>query len=224
MNCFQTTYEELKLFRSHGKLHKLISFQTTYEELKQDIHFWIAVSGFASRLPMRNWNVTSSEFIITLFASRLPMRNWNKNVSQSFVSPEWMLPDYLWGIETGRYRHYSLGFHNVDSFQTTYEELKLPPPSVNSHILPQLPDYLWGIETGRYRHYSLGFHNVDSFQTTYEELKHLSISFFISSSVSFQTTYEELKPKNPSSPFHQRTCFQTTYEELKLPSKNILKV
>jgi len=176
MNCFQTTYEELKLFRSHGKLHKLISFQTTYEELKQDIHFWIAVSGFASRLPMRNWNVTSSEFIITLFASRLPMRNWNKNVSQSFVSPEWMLPDYLWGIETGRYRHYSLGFHNVDSFQTTYEELKLKPQE-------------WGTI------------REEGFQTTYEELKPLYVRQIERWINSFQTTYEELKLASENSSF-----------------------
>ena len=132
-----------------------------------------------------------------------------------------LLPDYLWGIETLLFRDKQ---DRALRFQTTYEELKLERIEGLENELKKLPDYLWGIETGRYRHYSLGFHNVDSFQTTYEELKHLSISFFISSSVSFQTTYEELKPKNPSSPFHQRTCFQTTYEELKLPSKNILKV
>ena len=161
----------------------------------------------ASRLPMRNWNLLSfprrcaSELPDYLWgietregrdrsrgcfrfqttyeelkhngkhrlyrsfgtASRLPMRNWNK--------------------------YFSVPSGFLAGFQTTYEELKLPPPSVNSHTFPQLPDYLWGIET-----LAVGFLVVVAmvlpdylwgietrkrrnhcrqfgFQTTYEELK-----------------------------------------------------
>ena len=101
------------------------SFQTTYEELK--------LFGFrrernrktqASRLPMRNWNI--EPFFHTSAAAR-------------------RLPDYLWGIETQRDR--GQGYRDDESFQTTYEELKLlnKTCSVSS--------------------------NWSSFQTTYEELK-----------------------------------------------------
>jgi len=141
---FQTTYEELKLvllvWFSFG-----LGFQTTYEELKLDErhHFFWEISalpdylwgietdirkstfiyGFASRLPMRNWNCydvsvpsnTDTSFQTTYEelklrgyistakaidnASRLPMRNWNP-CSFSGIQNKLKLPDYLWGIET----------------------------------------------------------------------------------------------------------------------------
>jgi len=55
------------------------------------------------------------------------------------------LPDYLWGIETGDKRQ--IYRRRMESFQTTYEELKLIALAVG------------------------GVTESSSFQTTYEELK-----------------------------------------------------
>ena len=55
-----------------------------------------------------------------------------------------LLPDYLWGIETGLC-YPGLGPW-YGCFQTTYEELK-PYSVVKDQIFLLLPDYLWGIET-----------------------------------------------------------------------------
>jgi len=96
---FQTTYEELKRLTRRQFLSNS-RFQTTYEELKPVfIHNWpLCVT--ASRLPMRNWNLSllhcsllmkcfqttyeelklvspSIQFSVWVYASRLPMRNWN---------------------------------------------------------------------------------------------------------------------------------------------------
>ena len=130
----------------------------------------------------------------------------------SVIAPShFMLPDYLWGIETrvvswGRVRY-------IRSFQTTYEELKL-----------DYLDYVHDIQL--------------SFQTTYEELKPASQRSKIplpkpasrlpmrnwnystpivryDEEKSFQTTYEELKPSSFMEPWGLQGSFQTTYEELK---------
>ncbi len=53
---FQTTYEELKP-TSRGRSSERSSFQTTYEELKPVLDERGDLVYFASRLPMRNWNV-----------------------------------------------------------------------------------------------------------------------------------------------------------------------
>jgi len=59
--------------------HREQSFQTTYEELKP-----VAPKSTASLIP----------------ASRLPMRNWNSRLLLWIRQRAWLLPDYLWGIET----------------------------------------------------------------------------------------------------------------------------
>ncbi len=51
------------------------------------------------------------------------------------------------------------------SFQTTYEELKLPTRT--NPLFKRLPDYLWGIETGIL---NSSWTTRKGFQTTYEEL------------------------------------------------------
>ena len=76
----------------------------------------------ASRLPMRNWNHGYSRRRWRYCASRLPMRNWNyllycpcfdrldcfqttyeelKHARGQNICDMDLLPDYLWGIETG---------------------------------------------------------------------------------------------------------------------------
>ena len=119
-------------------------FQTTYEELKPPIlpslelipelpdYLWgIETSlvlrlscSFALKLPDYLWGI---ETLVCqrLFehhpsASRLPMRNWNPEEIQAPISNQ--------------------------SFQTTYEELKLLAVEFLWPVRP-LPDYLWGIET-----------------------------------------------------------------------------
>ncbi len=164
---FQTTYEELKLLSSPisksrpslpdylwgietcsqptNRISLLPSFQTTYEELKPNfLAFLFCLRCHASRLPMRNWNsLPLPEVLEGYTASRLPMRNWNKSFSLVIEGME-RLPDYLWGIETGRWpRREQL----VICFQTTYEELKLLPIKTTWLKFIPLPDYLWGIET-----------------------------------------------------------------------------
>ncbi len=60
-SCFQTTYEELKHVRECCAFQVAYhSFQTTYEELKRRNPKASRLLSFASRLPMRNWNITST--------------------------------------------------------------------------------------------------------------------------------------------------------------------
>ncbi len=161
---------------------------------------------------MRNWNFCWVCRVCWFRASRLPMRNWNQQYCQS--------------------RAYYLS-----SFQTTYEELKLPPMMVIFIDLPlpdylwgiettttntqirtailSLPDYLWGIETPNTNHQE---DKTERFQTTYEELKHRWSDPLQASLAGFQTTYEELKRLFFLWWFFRWRRFQTTYEELKLPS------
>jgi len=53
---FQTTYEELKLYKFLRLDNRYFSFQTTYEELKPRRGTNRITRNTASRLPMRNWN------------------------------------------------------------------------------------------------------------------------------------------------------------------------
>jgi len=147
-------------------LLKQTSFQTTYEELKHfDVdsrpyliwlpdYLWGIETGWVLRCPRlsRCFQTTYEElkrnqsrhYCLFSNASRLPMRNWNY-VNTSPI--EYALP----------------------SFQTTYEELKPWPSSVDwSGGSAPLPDYLWGIETNS--DYSVE-ETLTRFQTTYEELK-----------------------------------------------------
>ena len=101
----------------------------------------------ASRLPMRNWNRTGPARWDRRSASRLPMRNWN-SITVFRASSVVSLPDYLWGIETSFNTPVNVGF---ESFQTTYEELKLLESLWNIEFAT-LPDYLWGIETRLAQH------------------------------------------------------------------------
>jgi len=123
LSRFQTTYEELKrLSHSQMTLQWGTCFQTTYEELK----------------PRFTWE----PFGVSLLASRLPMRNWNSSLSMASMK-RFLLPDYLWGIETILCREHK-------------------------EWCATLPDYLWGIETT-----DVVCVNAPQFgfQTTYEELK-----------------------------------------------------
>jgi len=124
---------------------------------------------------------------------------------------------------------------SIDSFQTTYEELKprtqltkvstltasrLPMRNWNwgqSRRRPEsreLPDYLWGIETA----FAEGkFVKLVGFQTTYEELKPLKTGLR-----RMQTGASRLPMRNWNVRWFftrllsSTTSFQTTYEELKL--------
>jgi len=120
-------------------------FQTTYEELKlvtPSIQFSIWVYCFQT---------TYEELKLqTRFYVRFPFL---------------LLPDYLWGIETGQLglgdttdrgfqttyeelkRSKTLTMCWLIRFQTTYEELKRTPVFGSLVFVTWLPDYLWGIET-----------------------------------------------------------------------------
>jgi len=121
---FQTTYEELKLVNYIIFCGRIQSFQTTYEELKHVSS--ISLECF-SKLPDYLWGIETTATRVTalkaVFASRLPMRNWNVRLAPS-PSAKLLLPDYLWGIETQVVEHGN-GGGGVAGFQTTYEELKL---------------------------------------------------------------------------------------------------
>ena len=95
----------------------------------------------ASRLPMRNWNLSNLSIEIAYFnASRLPMRNWN--VTRAAINFNF-------------------------SFQTTYEELKLSILLKLKHpySASRLPMRNWN------RQARLSPSRKYRFQTTYEELK-----------------------------------------------------
>jgi len=158
------------------------------------------------------------------------MRNWNLLRLNFDVCLTFMLPDYLWGIETQILIRKPCFIHF--RFQTTYEELKLAfvamwfatilpasrLPMRNWNLLKQslaqqsmsLPDYLWGIET---RSVHKGSDADSSFQTTYEELKPLFRTWKGSILWCFQTTYEELKLINPNKQF-------LTISASRLPMRN----
>jgi len=77
-HSFQTTYEELKLVGGKSARPMGKGFQTTYEELKRKGLEKSVIINLASRLPMRNWNLTMTVMQLpSIQASRLPMRNWN---------------------------------------------------------------------------------------------------------------------------------------------------
>jgi len=124
---FQTTYEELKLnFQPESSVASAEpSFQTTYEELKlRKIFLMIAVKMFASRLPMRNWNsITIFRLWLAIHESFQTTYEELKLSIGLWLTVDCMLPDYLWGIETGQQKDRSRKSYLC--FQTTYEELKL---------------------------------------------------------------------------------------------------
>jgi len=142
------------------------SFQTTYEELKLTFDGQTLLRKFASRLPMRNWNLTRqcTNIYWACMASRLPMRNWNRHRPYRHMS----------GNQASRLPMRNWNFYH----------------SSRSRKQRSLPDYLWGIET---RSVNGWFVSSFCFQTTYEELKLSRTSSRISTMTGFQTTYEELK-------------------------------
>ena len=164
---FQTTYEELKPSASSLSAKNLRRFQTTYEELKPFLWIVEVHQGFASRLPMRNWNlaalIDSQTFdrgfqttyeelkqTVWLFArwswSWLPDYLWGIETlfTGSGVSKNTALPDYLWGIETGRPAITKERGSTLPDYLWGIETLRLPEAPGSS---APLPDYLWGIET-----------------------------------------------------------------------------
>ena len=143
---------------------------------------------FASRLPMRNWNLWLGIHRQSAHASRLPMRNWNHhgmmNVFHSHIASR--LPMRNWNLVSPNQGSHRILFAsrlpmrnwNLSkvkslkvscSFQTTYEELK-PQESrryMGTDSASRLPMRNWNSEP-HYRAYSL---SDSGFQTTYEELK-----------------------------------------------------
>jgi len=143
----------------------------------------------ASRLPMRNWNLTELPHRTTRKA--LPDYLWGIETQEvgKIVILEPELPDYLWGIET-------------------LVEIQLTKPNV------PLPDYLWGIETRQvYLGYRYALHASRLPMRNWNSQNSLKRP---PESFCFQTTYEELK-RNPysNSEKDSQNSFQTTYEELK---------
>ena len=200
---------------------------------------------------MRNWNPPTKRGPVgPLRASRLPMRNWNVSLFNSTTvifgfqttyeelklysgSYECIhisqLPDYLWGIETANAKPEILRAILLPDYLWGIETCV----QQYSMIYFRLPDYLWGIETA----WMATSWITLCFQTTYEELKQPELPGIFVGFEGFQTTYEELKLRcscsqsmslllpdylwgietcvDPHS--NRRQCrFQTTYEELKL--------
>jgi len=151
----------------------------------------------ASRLPMRNWNAlkTMQDFEM-IEASRLPMRNWNFSVLNSSICSS---ASFQTTYEELKLPDTTFAWTVLARFQTTYEELKLVQHFKGRFHNCELPDYLWGIETASFTNvFFLGI--ILSFQTTYEELKLIyepTLGFWRGR---FQTTYEELKPYSRSGP------------------------
>ena len=160
-------------------------FQTTYEELKHRVAE-VTTSYFASRLPMRNWNleVKMKKLLVIVL---LPDYLWGIETRESLRSDRgsW-LPDYLWGIETFFFLSVE---ESVNASRLPMRNWNRNSGSVgNSSAL--LPDYLWGIET---EDLSANQNRTKGgFQTTYEELK-LLLTSDLGPELRFQTTYEELK-------------------------------
>jgi len=143
-DCFQTTYEELKREYSSKLFNKPSSgFQTTYEELKLGGKSENVADGSASRLPMRNWNRYRSTDCLKTRSFQTTYEELKPGTGRGRVTRVG-LPDYLWGIETGRN---SMHGSVLPGFQTTYEELKHPYSEGDLVHDEWLPDYLWGIET-----------------------------------------------------------------------------
>jgi len=102
----------------HRILNPLPDYLWGIETSNYELH---GITPFASRLPMRNWNFGGLLLNALIHASRLPMRNWNahyqlyslscvysfqttyEELKPTFLqvsSSKYVLPDYLWGIET----------------------------------------------------------------------------------------------------------------------------
>jgi len=184
---FQTTYEELKLHQSIDQ-----EYNTTLPDYLWGIETSLKPKRRFryNRLPDYLWGIETRilfklPFSESIGASRLPMRNWN-------ISSRWVwtckrgLPDYLWGIETKICWSRPA---TLEGFQTTYEELKQERlDSIGkSENASRLPMRNWNSVDTR------NCPCIASFQTTYEELKRSRRMRFSLSSRCFQTTYEELK-------------------------------
>ena len=119
-----------------------MGFQTTYEELKLNSRWPVLDNWDASRLPMRNWNI--SKFLIASSDS-LPDYLWGIETHLIQVWRQQVaLPDYLWGIETlfPRFISTQLGLPDyLWGIETLF--------SADWQLSVRLPDYLWGIETPR---------------------------------------------------------------------------
>jgi len=142
-------------------------FQTTYEELKPALVKWLKMK---PRLPDYLWGIET--FFFLMFSSSLLWRFQTTYEELKHLSPvpcvnhaagfqttyeelklllpvtssvaSLSLPDYLWGIETGREesrmrscRASRLPMRNWNLFSSKEEVL----------YFARLPDYLWGIET-----------------------------------------------------------------------------
>jgi len=144
---FQTTYEELKLEMMTETVCHLQGFQTTYEELKPWFWFISCSKGWASRLPMRNWNPSRKhrEQHKPFFRFQTTYEELKQGYGFG-LNWGYALPDYLWGIETSQAPPWA---DPRSCFQTTYEELKLKMMDEQREKEMRLPDYLWGIETAR---------------------------------------------------------------------------
>ena len=99
-------------------------FQSTYEELKQNCKCFNRCYRLpVFSLPMRNWNIWSSNFsLIKSSVFSLPMRNWN-------------------------YSPYAVTDKSFVGFQSTYEELKhgLVVQNNGRHIVFSLPMRNWNL-------------------------------------------------------------------------------
>jgi len=84
----------------------------------------VVVSSSLNALPDYLWGIETFFAVLNItfwgFASRLPMRNWNPG-PWAMKKRLRELPDYLWGIETRLENDVG---RRVFRFQTTYEELK----------------------------------------------------------------------------------------------------
>jgi len=98
-------------------------FQTTYEELKLAREWPSPPDTAASRLPMRNWNLSFS------------------------MSSAWFASGFQTTYEELKRNFCPWRIRARCGFQTTYEELKHGDGNSGFDIGDRLPDYLWGIET-----------------------------------------------------------------------------
>ena len=124
----------------------------------------------------------------------------------------------------------------MQSFDRTYEELKLIRILHNVNINDMFWSYLWGIET-KFRTVAIGLilafwsylwgietsspspglPSFVSFDRTYEELKRYPTVGLVCRRPRFDRTYEELKQCIHAKRVENRGSFDRTYEELKRP-------
>jgi len=161
----------------------------------------------ASRLPMRNWNSSSSPLLLANTASRLPMRNWNRQSVTGWTQVS--------GFQT-TYEELKLLSVDFDwftySFQTTYEELKhaWDFQLLMIHQASRLPMRNWntrdlGYQIRKQRASRLPMRNWNTGSF-------FSVSFLIAAS---RLPMRNWNSRCRHSRWHRCSRFQTTYEELK---------